>query len=62
MVNKEREHCGGCGEGPPNPQALCRTFNHDGSCPCSYCVVKAMCVEECSEFDDWYLLDKGRVK
>ena len=51
----ENKHCLGCSSSSPNPQALCRAINNDGSCPCTNCIVKVMCVDECSPFEDWYL-------
>jgi hypothetical protein len=35
-------------------QITCLPHNKDGSCPCSFCLVKIMCDDFCDKADDWW--------
>ncbi len=29
------------------------TYNENGDCPCTLCVIKAMCDKACDNYDEW---------
>ncbi len=31
----------------------CDSFNENGECPCTECIVKTMCLETCEKLRDW---------
>ena len=45
-------YCKGCNE---YHDTGCSFINHnrDGTCPCTECVVKTMCLVSCDSYDEW---------
>ncbi len=31
----------------------CDSYNENGECPCTECIVKTMCLETCEKLRDW---------
>jgi len=49
-------NCEGCTDAPWN----CNKYNKDGSCPCTQCIVKTMCIDVCDKWNIWCVLkEKG---
>ena len=47
IFRTEYEGCRGC---PSHGPCLMAKHNINGDCPCSYCLVKKMCLKGCSKF------------
>ena len=50
------KHCKGCATYyGPHGRGDCNfiKFNQEGACPCSLCIVKTMCVDQCDKYRVW---------